>query len=274
MKTTSFDKRGKDSQPSSVPAVDRGAQILSYLMERSAQGASLAEIHKALGFNKSTVHSILNALREARLAERNEASGRWSLGFKLLELGMAYYRTNPFFQRFDQVADRIKAACRESVYYAVLRGTQILYLHVSAERSHALTVGMMPGDVIPASCSAMGKALLIDFTDQDIRRLYAGAAFERRTERSVQDAEGLIAEVARAREDGFGFNNEENEPGVVGVAAPVRDGQGRIVAGIGVAVPVSRMNLEKKAELAALLMRGARELSGEQGLPPPWLARG
>jgi DNA-binding IclR family transcriptional regulator len=270
------DERGllRSSTESSVPAIERGARILSYLMDRSVQGASLAEIHKVLGINKSTAHSILNALREAKLAERNEASGRWSLGFKLLELGMAYYRTNPFFQRFDQVAEKIKAVCRESVYYAVMRGTQILYIHISAERSHALTVGMMPGDTIPATCSAMGKALLIDLPDAEIRSLFKDAVFERRTERSIRDVEGLIADIAAAREGGYGFNNEENEQGVCGIAAPVRDGQGRVVAGIGVAVPASRMNLEKRAELAALLLRGSRELSGEQGLPPPWLSRG
>lgn len=266
-------KSESSKSESSVPAIDRGARILSFLMDRTSQGSSLAEIHKELDINKSTAHSILNALKEAKLVERNAVSGRWTLGFKLLELGMAYYRTNPFIQRFDQVAEKIKAACRESVYYAVLRGTQVLYIHVSAERSHALTVGMMPGDTIPVSCSAMGKALLVDSSEEEIRHLFEGAIFERRTERSARDIQALLADINQAREAGYGFNNEENEQGVCGIAAPVRDGQGRAVAGIGIAVPASRMNLEKRAELAALLLRGARELSGEQGLPPPWMAR-
>jgi IclR family acetate operon transcriptional repressor len=242
-------------------------------MDHSEKGASLAEIHKALSINKSTAHSILNALKDASLAERNAETGRWNLGSKLLDLGMAYYRGNPFFRRFDQVAKKIQDVCRESVYYAVLRGTRVLYLHVLPERSHALTVGMMPGDTIPVHCSAMGKALLVDFTPGDIRTIFQGVALERRTENSIVDVERLIAEVARAKEGGYGFNNEENELGVCGIAAPVRDSLRRVVAGIGVAVPASRMNLEKRAELASLILRGARELSGEQGLPPPWLMR-
>jgi DNA-binding IclR family transcriptional regulator len=260
-----------------VPAVDRAARILFFLMEativkpaagrrNAISGRTLTEIYQALGINKSTAHSILNALREFNLVEKNEETGRWTIGFKAFELGMAYHRSNPIFGRFDEVANQIRSVCNESVYYGVRRGIRVLYVNVVHERSHALTVGMMPGDLVPAHSSALGKALLSGMADADIRELYQDEEFERRTERTLADVDSLIREVARVRDEGYAFQNEENESGVCAIAAPIVDPDGKVVASIGVGVPSTRMNLEKRAELAALLMRGAEELSGDAGL--------
>lgn len=260
-----------------VPAVDRAARILFFLMDATitkpavskasaASGRTLTEIYQALGLNKSTVHAILNAMREFNLVEKNEESGRWTIGFKAFELGMAYHRCNPIFGRFEDVANQIRSVCKESVYYGVLRGTRVLYVNVVHERSHSLTVGMMPGDLVPAHSSALGKALLSGMADADIRDLYKDEELERRTERTLADLDSLIRDVAKVRDEGYAFQNEENENGVCAIAAPIADAEGNVVASMGVGVPSTRMNLEKRAELAALLMRGAEELSGDAGL--------
>jgi DNA-binding IclR family transcriptional regulator len=266
-----------ENSSTTVPAVDRAARILFFLMDativkpaigkrNAAPGRTLTEIYQALGINKSTAHSILNALKEFNLVEKNEESGRWTIGFRSFELGMAYHRSNPIFGRFDEVANQIRSVCNESVYYGVLRGTRVLYVNVVHERSHALTVGMMPGDLVPAHSSALGKALLSGMADADIRELYQGEELERRTERTLADVDSLIREVAKVRVAGYSFQNEENENGVCAIAAPIVDAEGCVVASIGVGVPSTRMNLEKRAELASLLIRGAEELSGDAGL--------
>jgi DNA-binding IclR family transcriptional regulator len=246
-------------------------------MERSSTGATLTDIATAIGITKSSAHALLNALAGTELAERNPLTARWSLGFRTLELGMAYYRTNPSFDNVSLAAARIKAACKESVYYAVLRGTEVLVFNVFLERSHALTIEMMPGDRVPAHCTALGKALLSGLSDQEILSLYGGAgdrALQRRTERGPRTVDELLKEVAACRESGYAFNNEENEYGVCAIAAPVRDDGQRVAAAIGIAVPATRMDLERRAQLGALIKREALSLAGVRGLPPPWRQEG
>mgnify|MGYP001768241418 CR=1 FL=1 len=93
------------SSPSSVPAVERAAAILEFLMRSVPAAPSLSEIHRRLGINKGTAHAILGALARAGLAERRAEGGGWSLGPKTLELGLSYYRAAPAFSLFNRVGD-------------------------------------------------------------------------------------------------------------------------------------------------------------------------
>lgn len=262
-------KEQAEKKATPVPAVSRSGRILR-LLAKSSLGLSLSEISRSLELPKGSLYSLLMALSELDLVKRDSQGRLWELGFGCLELGMAYYRKNPSFERFNTIAERIRAACQESVYYAVLRGTEVLYVHVAHEKSHALTVDHLPGDTVHAHCSALGKALLAGLSDGEISRLYAGYDFKRMTERTITSLDELIKDIQLVRDEGYGFNNEENEYGVSALAAPIRDRQGITVAALGVGVPASRMNLEKRMELAGLLIRGAKALSGEDGLPPPW----
>lgn len=256
---------------SSVPAVERATRILDYLS--SSGPASLSEIHRALGINKSTVHGILGTLAAAGLAERQGDGARWVLGFKTLELGMAYYKANPFVERFTQVAEQLARQSGESVYYAVLRGTNALILHSVAGATHSLTVDLTPGSLAPAHASALGKALLSGLDEAAIRDLYADVPLAVYTKKTIRYLDGLVRAAAEVRDRGWAVDEGEYENGVCGVAAPVSDAEGAVAAAIEVAIPSSRMGMEKLEALSVMVTRAAAELSGVRGLPPPW-ARG
>jgi len=245
----------KPSPSNSVPAVERAAAILEFLMRSIPAAPSLSEIHRRLGINKSTAHAILGTLAKAGLAERRFEGGGWSLGPKTLELGLSYNRASPAFSLFSRVGGAIREASRESVFYAVLRGRDVLFLSAAEERSHALIIDMMPGDSVPAIDSALGRALLCGRPETETRAL-----LETGTDADRARIDAFIRDAARAAREGYAFTNEEGESGICGIAAPVRDRAGTVIAAIGMAVPASRMNLERRAELAALLMRGAAEL--------------
>ncbi len=248
-----------------APAVDRAAAILDILMERSPRALSLSEIHKTLGINKSSAHSILEALARAGLAERNAETAKWTLGFKTLELGRSYSRASSSASGFAKIGADIRAACRESVHYAILREGRVLIVATVEERSHALTIDAVAGDTVPAHRSALGIALLSDSSEADIK----AACAEADPAADEDELASAVRECAKARDNGYAFTNREREEGACGVAAPVRDGTGRIRAAIGMALPSQRMDLERRAFLAAALMRGAAALSQEDGSPAP-----
>jgi DNA-binding IclR family transcriptional regulator len=86
------------------------------------------------------------------------------------------------------------------------------------------------------------------------------------TEHTITDPQAFrehLREVARL---GFAVDNEEYEPGVRCIAAPVRDYSRKVVASIGLSGPASRFSLERiEHEIAPLVKTAAIKLSERLG---------
>jgi len=119
------------------------------------------------------------------------------------------------------------------------------------------------GLAVPLHCSALGKVLLA-----------FGAAtmpcepFEARTARTITTRAGLEADLARVRVSGYAATDEELEPGLVAVAAPVFAGGLSAIAAISVSAPAARMTSDVIPATAAKCVRVADDLSALLGGPP------
>jgi DNA-binding IclR family transcriptional regulator len=127
------------------------------------------------------------------------------------------------------------------------------------------------GLAVPLHCSALGKVLLA-----------FGAAtmpaepFEARTARTITTRAALAAELAEVRQRGYAVTDEELEPGLVAVAAPVFAGGPSAIAGISVSAPAVRMTADLITGTAAACVRAADALSAVLGgtrVPPPGFGR-
>jgi IclR family transcriptional regulator, acetate operon repressor len=113
---------------------------------------------------------------------------------------------------------------------------------------------------VPLHCSASGKVLLA----------YGAAAlpaepFEVRTDRTITSQSTLEAELASVRERGFAVTDEELEPGLVAVAAPVFAGGPVAIAAISVSAPASRLGARQVPTAAANCVEISRALSSTLG---------
>jgi len=119
------------------------------------------------------------------------------------------------------------------------------------------------GLAVPLHCSALGKVLLA-----------FGAAtmpcepFEARTARTITTRAALEAELATVRLSGFAVTEEELEPGLVAVAAPVFAGGLSAIAAISVSAPAARLTSDLIPATAAKCVRVADALSAMLGGPP------
>ena len=77
----------------------------------------------------------------------------------------------------------------------------------------------------------------------------------------------MKSELARVRRQGFAVNNEEVEPGVRCIGAPIFDHNSRVIATLSIAGPVFRMTKDRVPELARIVVNVANALSSELGHP-------
>jgi len=121
------------------------------------------------------------------------------------------------------------------------------------------------GHRFPAYCTALGKAMLAEFSRERVTELLRDTKMRRRTPTTMTTLAALHADLEATRNRGYSIDDEENEDGARCVGAVVRDHAGKPVGAISVSAPAFRMNKVKVAETGRLVMEAAMELSAELG---------
>jgi IclR family acetate operon transcriptional repressor len=183
--------------------------------------------------------------------------GRYALGLAAFEVGAAYANQSPFVPTVRRVLHELADESGETINLGVLRGPQVLYVMKFPGRSAYVTVSRV-GGYVPANCVAIGKALLAELPEEEIRRRFSDPLLKM-TDRSVQTVEELLKELEMARAAGCAIDREQAALGRCAIAVPVRleapelSGQ----AAISVSTSVSDFDLKFDSLLRRLL--GARD---------------
>jgi IclR family acetate operon transcriptional repressor len=238
-----------------VQSLDRALDLLEALA--SADELGVSEAAARTGLVPSTAHRLLATLVARGYAAQSPATGRYLLGFKLLEL------TTGLQDRLG----RLRAAARphleaiqhqtgETTNLVVLEGGNVVYVDsVSGTRSVRLITEI--GHAVPAHTSGAGKALLAWRAPDEVEALLGGGPLYAATPRTLTTVDALLADLEQTRARGYSTDNEEHEPGVGCVATPVLDAGGLPLAAISVSGPATRILNAQTAELAALLREHA-----------------
>jgi IclR family acetate operon transcriptional repressor len=152
----------------------------------------------------------------------------------------------------------------ESTHVAVLDGPRAVFV---GRQSGAgiLRVETTIGSSEPAYCTAVGKALLADHTEVELRRLFAAQPMTRYTPQTITTIDGLASELERVRRNGYAYDEEELHPGVRCLAAPIRDHRSRIVAAFGLSMPATRLTRDHIPALVEHIAGAAENVSSQLG---------
>ncbi|MGW0203811.1 IclR family transcriptional regulator [Nonomuraea sp. NPDC003201] len=197
---------------------DRVLAVLAELA-RHPDGIGLEEMARAVASPKPTVHRALASLRRAGFAAQH-GHGRYVLGDEFLRMAFAHHEARPDHVRVTPILRALCDRYGETVHYAVLEGTSVVYRSKLDPSDGAVRLTSVVGGRNPAHCTAVGKALLADGlrTEDAVREWVGERRLELPTARSIGTVERLHAELVRIREQGYAVDDQENEPGVNCVA--------------------------------------------------------
>ncbi|MER7518374.1 IclR family transcriptional regulator [Streptomyces sp. NPDC126499] len=243
-----------------VPAVTRAFDILELFLQ-SDDTLSAPEITRKLGLPRTTTHELLTTLAARHyLALVPEQPGRYRLGVRTHQLGSRYAEQLDLAAEGRRVAQEIAETCDETVHVAVLEDLDVIYI-AKVDSTHAVRMVSAAGRRLPAHCTSVGKMLLAALPEAELDARIDGRELAAMTPNSITDPAALRAELAAVRARGTATEHRESNPDVSCVAAPVRDGSGRVVAALSISVPVIRWSEERETELTTLAARGAADLS-------------
>jgi DNA-binding IclR family transcriptional regulator len=223
----------------------------------------ISELAKRLRVAKSTVHRLASALLDEGLLEQNPENNRYRLGVALFGLGTLVRRRMEVVGEAKTFLTELRAQTGENVRLAILNGANVVYVN-DFEGPHPVRLRSSIGLSKPAYCTAEGIVLLTGRPREAIDDMLAGDLVAP-TPRAAADPAAIRARIEEARRLGYAIDDEESEIGMTCVAAPVHGGDGRIVAGIGVAGPRTRIRKRMIPGLAARVVATADQISARFG---------
>ena len=224
----------------SVQVIERLFLLLEVLA-KNGQAMSLKEISEAAELHPSTTHRILNDLTIGRFVERPEA-GTYRLGMRLLELGtLVKDRLNVRDLALGPMRE-LHRLIQQPVNLSVRQGDEIIYIERAYSERSGMQVVRAIGGRAPLHLTSVGKLFLASDDIARIRAYATRTGLPSQTRNSLKQLHQLERELQEAQKSGVARDNEELELGVRCIAAGIRDDQGKLVAGLSISAPASRMD--------------------------------
>lgn len=261
MKTErSTDNRDIKSRSQSL---DRGLQVLETLAAMDSE-MGVRDLARELGIAKSIVQRLLNTLSDRAFIEQDAQSRKYRIGSKSFEIGAGFTRSGSLAEICLPELEKLSKAHQLNCYLGILRDSEALYI-ATIQGSGPIAIQVSPGDRIALHTTALGKALLIDMTDAEIRTLLSASRLMRRTASTKVSVPALIAEIRKAEKAGYALSLGENIIGIYSFGAPIRDNTGRIVAAISGALPQALMQRKSLPLLGEAVAAVAERISQRLG---------
>jgi DNA-binding IclR family transcriptional regulator len=221
--------------------VDAAAKALSLLDAFSVEtpALSLSQLIERTGLPRATAFRLLATLEQASYLVKEGTT--YSLGFKLYALGNIVAEGLDLRRAARRDLEALRDETNETVQLAVLEDWQVVHLDRVLSRHAVAYMVSHVGAILPAYCTALGKALLA-YQDQDM--VYAWAStqeFRQLTPTTLTSADALTAELDRIRARGYSIDAEERQAGVRCIGAPVFGHDGEVVAAISLGAPTERL---------------------------------
>jgi DNA-binding IclR family transcriptional regulator len=252
-----------DRDGSEVKSAVRVLELLE-LLARSEHPMTLRAIVSELGYPKSSTYNLLATLMSRAYVVRVEPeSYRIHEAFKNGP-GWTSGRDAQLIATAQPIMDALRDQEGETVFLGVRRRDgRVKVLSKSVSRQAVRFDSELTGSD-PAYCTAMGRVLLASWAPHRVDAYLARERLVRITEHTVIDRLQLRKVFEKAGRDGYAISDQEAVPGGSGVAAPVCDNSGEVIAALNIATVSSRFD-SCRDRLAAAAIRNAAELSYRLG---------
>lgn len=227
-------------EPDHLHSLERGLTLLrSFDAERPRQ--TVADAARATGYTRATARRILITLTNLGYAR---ADGRYyELTPKVLDIGYSFLASMNVSQIAQPYLETLSERVAESVSVSVLDDTDVVYIaRVPTKRIMTVAIGL--GSRFPAFQTSMGRVLLAEHTDDEVRDVFCRSDRSRATDSTVVDVDTLLDRLTEVRAQGWALVDQELEIGVRSVAAPIRGAAGCALAAVNISTHAGRVELD------------------------------
>ena len=247
-----------------VKSLVKALNILEVLGEREGSASTLTQLSRRLHLHISTVHRLLVNLVRHGFVEEAPGTRGYQLSFKVLRLGLRVLDRLDFRLVAQPLLRELNQQTKETVQLAILQEARAISIDKFwSDQPVGLETRL--GGVMPLHCTGVGKFLLAYQSEDLLIQLAHTRGFARFTPHTITSLSNLRKELEQIREQGYALDQEEAVEGLRGVAGPVFDHTGRVIAAFSVAGPVTRMTPARLPEITRLVCATSQQISSRLG---------
>lgn len=255
---------GKPRESGENQSVTRALAILGLLAD-SAEPLGVRELARRMRVAPSNVQRLMTTLARFGFLEQAELTKRYGIGYRAFQVGSAFVGQSSIY---SAVMPELYELANQHItgFLGVRRERSIVYLAtVQSEGPVALT--HRPGSQTYLHSTAMGKALLAEMTEHEVRALLGERPLPRLTDHTRISLQQLLGDLAEVRRLGYATSEEENRHGFYSAGAVVRDASGAAAGVISGAVPTAGLRQPQRAAIGRLVLAAAQRASRRLGAP-------
>jgi len=217
-----------------VQSIDRALRLINIIAEEGNRGLTLMELSSIVGLSFSTVYRLLQNLLRWHYVSLHK-DGKYFLGLSLFLLGSQVNEIMGLVNIAKPHLNNLNEQCGEIIYLATFDDTQnnVLYIDKRSGKGNirlVSTVGTHNG----IHCSANGKALMFNKSDEEIRNILLKTKITKKTNNTMTDIDQIIAHINDSKKRGYAIDIEESEYNVACLASPIMMKDGTIIAAISI----------------------------------------
>ena len=210
-----------------------------------------------LGIDRSSAFRLANTLRRRGYLANSNTGRDYILGPSVWRLSHQYDWSKMLVTVAHEHLKALAAETNETAHLAVREGRNALFIdHVTSK--HVIAVSGQTGEFVPLHCTSHGKALLADFEERDLTKLFGSKPLKAYTRNTIQTVRALGRECEAIRAHGFATDEGEYMEGVRCIAAPIRDVA--VIASIGISAPAARFPKDREKQYAEHVVSAAMQI--------------
>ena len=255
------DRRPEQPQ---VKILDKAVRVLMLFTPEQPEWGVTA-LAREVDMSKSTVHRILRVFEQHGFLTQNLETRRFRLGLAGIELGRRAQVGLELRRIALPIMEQLSSVSGETVLLQVVspEGDRVVCIERVQQR-RGLRLILDVGSTAPLYAGCSSKVLLAYLSEDVVDHVLSGDLHPM-TAHTVVDPKVIRAQLEEIRRNGFAVSFEETDEGVAGVSVPVRDSHDRVIAGLSVSGPMTRVNVSTITHYTEFAREGARRIAAELG---------
>lgn len=234
-----------------VKSAERTLRLLKIIVH-NRNGMLFTEIQMALGMPKSSTHSLIQELIESDYLMYSDTTNRYYVGSEFVKICAICLNGTDLLNEFQILSSELAKRIGQTTHVSALDRCNILYM-AKYETTPGISSMNAVGFQIPANCTATGKMLLSQYSNEQVIDLYKDSSqLPMLTERSINRIDDLIKQLDEVRKQGYALEMGEAKEFAACIAMPLYQ-KNKMIAAFSVTYSLYEFQTANMEEITAIM---------------------
>lgn len=228
-----------------IASLAAGLDIM-LVFDKNHSSMTLSEVAERANIDRAKARRYLLTLHALGYVHKNKR--QFSLTPRTLAFGASYLNSTHHNEIIQFYLERVTEETGESCSFAVLEDNDVVYIARSAAEHRLTSIILSIGTRLPAVYTSMGRAILANLPDEELKHYVKHAQLNAHTQYSIIDNENLQNILLGVKAKQYAIVDQELENGLRSLAVPVYKSNNELIGAINISVNAMRVSNEVLTE--------------------------